>query len=99
MDRGIGLGCGVIGWRDAVACLAAIVAVAIVHRTVRVIVWKTEEGREEGEEGREREGVQWRPTQSLRLRESSLSANPRRRIFARMNAGSQVMLTEAEAAG
>lgn len=40
VDRGIGLGCSVIGWRDAVARLTAIVAVTVIHRTVRVIVWK-----------------------------------------------------------
>lgn len=52
------MGCSVIGWGDAVACLAAIVTVTIVHCTVRVIIWKREEVRRESEEGRveEREG-------------------------------------------
>ena len=55
VDRGIGLGCSIIGWWDAVACLTAVVTVTIIHCTVRVIVWKREEVRGKSEEGRERE--------------------------------------------
>lgn len=54
MDRSIGLGCSVIGWWDAIACLAAVVTVTIIHCTVRVIIWKSEEVRGEGKKGRER---------------------------------------------
>ena len=83
VDRGIGLGRSVIGWRDAVARLAAIVTVTVIHCAVRVLIWKREEARGDSEEGRERESTQRRPTQSLRFRGSSLIANPRRGIYQR----------------
>lgn len=37
---GVGLGCGVVGWGDAVAGLAAVVTVPVIHGTVGVIVCK-----------------------------------------------------------
>lgn len=57
VDRSVGLGCSVIRWWDAVACLAAIVTVAIVHCTVRIIVWNREEGRGERKRKREHSGA------------------------------------------
>lgn len=57
MDRGIGLGCRVIGWRDVVVCFVAVVIVSIIYSIVRVIIWKREEVRGDNEEGRERERI------------------------------------------
>lgn len=55
MDRSIGLGRSIIGWRYTVTCLAAVITVTIVHRTVRVVIWKREEVGVESKEGRERD--------------------------------------------
>lgn len=55
VDRGVGLGRGVVGRRDAVACLTAVVTVTVVHSTIRVVIWKREEVRGQSEQGRQRE--------------------------------------------
>lgn len=36
VDRGVGLGCGVVPWRSA-AVLAAVVTVSVIHRAVMII--------------------------------------------------------------
>lgn len=38
VDRSIGLGCAVVGRRDAITGFAAIVAVPVVHSAVRVLI-------------------------------------------------------------
>lgn len=40
VDGGIGLGGGVVRWWDAVAGLAAVIAVPVVHGAVRVVICK-----------------------------------------------------------
>lgn len=37
---GVRLGCGVIGRRDTVARLTAVITVSIVHCTIWIIIWK-----------------------------------------------------------
>lgn len=45
VDRGIGLGCAVVGRGDAITSFAAIVAVPVIHSTVWVFIYTEAHGR------------------------------------------------------
>lgn len=47
VDRGIGLGCAVVGRGDAITGFTAIVAVPVIHSAVRIFIYRETHGKGE----------------------------------------------------